>query len=232
MFSDAILPLDFRAVSALYQPYRMPKACGFLMQSCQEVDLIWNQEPGNQGGQRKVSLLFKVRLKSKSHIMKVSKLVCQCDGLGDAVPWSCFADGHVVPATGTACSSQPLQGLPLCRASMSKVKPCLGHPHPVADGIRSTKAKPSGPMWDISGSSFCCRARCGVGRGCHWGCFTAQLLCPILFPFPALCGAVDPKGTFWQISCLLNCLRICFQENLIYSTQTFGLPLAVGLVGI
>lgn len=63
MFSDVILPLDLQAIGAIYQSYRMLKACKFLMESCEEVDLIWNQEPGNQGGQKKVSLLFELRLK-------------------------------------------------------------------------------------------------------------------------------------------------------------------------
>lgn len=102
IFCDVILPLDFQAISEIYQPYSTLNTCVFLVESCEKENLTWSQEPRNQGGRRKVSLLLDVRLESKSHFMKLRIRVYQRDGLGDVLPASPFREGHVIPAIRTA----------------------------------------------------------------------------------------------------------------------------------
>lgn len=80
----------------------MLNTCVFLVESCEKENLTWSQEPRNQGGWRKVSLLLDVRLKSKSHFMKLRILVYQHDGLGDVLSASPFRERHVIPAIRTA----------------------------------------------------------------------------------------------------------------------------------
>lgn len=63
MVCDAIFLLDFQAICEIYPPYSMLDACIFLMESCEKANSTWNQEPRNQGGQRKVNLLLEIRLK-------------------------------------------------------------------------------------------------------------------------------------------------------------------------
>lgn len=104
----------------------------FLMQSCEEANSTWNQEPENQGVRRKGSLLWEEILNRKCPFRKVGTLVYQCGGLGDAPTLGVQVGGWreglpsgkgFAPATGTACNSLSLRGCPAAEPPCPRLRP-------------------------------------------------------------------------------------------------------------
>lgn len=161
--------------------------------------------------------------------MKVSKLVCQCDGLGDAAR----PDLPSWMGTSSSCWNSLRQSVPAGTAPLQGVL-VQGHALP----------GPSPPCgwWNQEYESQATWAQVGplCEQGLLWGRLRLSLRLlhsstslPNPVSFPSLVQCCWPQGHVLTNSLPAKlCLRICFQENLTCSTQTFGLPLAVGLVGI